>query len=387
KSNNIFFPDDLSLYGITPQNEYDKNFLDDIINSSISGVDTSSLEINDLMADVEEEPIFSGLDISSNQIRDELDCSLNSITSISSYPCLKRNPSMCFAEYPKNLNGFNKYLSYDATTFHLECGNSVCHMHDRDTPSPTGSFSSSTGSSTSGIQSDITDVSRKRPLERITANSDKCGKFFKTIKYSRNNKEFNSTYLNLPAINESLQKTSLELDVSSSYISKIYQSPTNCKQINNDKTKPQVLEKSPTTLPTIEAPKTIFLSPNDYKALMQKIQLNGIKSSKINGSIGTKKPNIVMKKSNEQLIQLLEETQAHMEEQKCNHTNNSPKFEFYNTLTIDEKIYKKQQRMIKNRESASLSRKKRKDYVFSLETRINKLEREYDSLKLVSKNI
>lgn len=51
----------------------------------------------------------------------------------------------------------------------------------------------------------------------------------------------------------------------------------------------------------------------------------------------------------------------------------------------DDKLLKKQLRMLKNRESASLSRKKKKEYVERLENRISDLEKENYSLKGVSK--
>lgn len=52
---------------------------------------------------------------------------------------------------------------------------------------------------------------------------------------------------------------------------------------------------------------------------------------------------------------------------------------------IDERTIKKQMRMIKNRESACLSRKKKKEYVNTLEARLMDVEKENQDLKLVSK--
>lgn len=54
-----------------------------------------------------------------------------------------------------------------------------------------------------------------------------------------------------------------------------------------------------------------------------------------------------------------------------------------NTPVVDIRALKRQQRMIKNRESACLSRKKKKDYVTQLEKDVQNLQAENRQLKLV----
>lgn len=56
-----------------------------------------------------------------------------------------------------------------------------------------------------------------------------------------------------------------------------------------------------------------------------------------------------------------------------------------NNICIDKlSAIKRHQRMIRNREAASLSRKKKKEYVTSLEEKITILEKENLELKIVS---
>lgn len=55
----------------------------------------------------------------------------------------------------------------------------------------------------------------------------------------------------------------------------------------------------------------------------------------------------------------------------------------FSSTTIDPRILKKQQRKIKNRESASLSRKRKKDYMTSLEEKVKELSAENKRLHVV----
>ncbi|KAH8356656.1 hypothetical protein KR084_009584, partial [Drosophila pseudotakahashii] len=362
-NNFLYFSDDLSVYGITPQHDYEINALDDIENASASYID-ASLDLTELIPGFQREPNSSELRILSNPIGEELHSTLDSITPNSAFPCLKRNLTICTADNRKNVNEKNLQLEY---------GKSRCHMHDRDTPSPTASFGSSSDSSTSGIQSDISEISQKRPLDPFTFDSVRAEKCSQPFECSQNNLKCNSKYLNK--------------------ISRTYPYVTDSKLKNSQNSSElQILETSLKSPPKAEPSKskTIYLSSHDYKALMQKIQLNGNNSSKLKSNVGSKIPNILIKKNNTKLLQPLEEKHNprvdnlydQIKEQQNTHLNVGPKCDFLNTLTMNDKIYKKRQRMIKNRESACLSRKKRKEYVVSLENRINKLEAEYSALKV-----
>lgn len=118
--------------------------------------------------------------------------------------------------------------------------------------------------------------------------------------------------------------------------------------------------------------RTIVLSPNDFKAFVQKQTGTDVKSVTIKT---TQSPTV------EKLATRLIHTQMPVKPSTQNIRQNvlSPLIK----NEINEKILKKQQRMIKNRESACLSRKKKREYVTSLESQITTLSKENQKLKTV----
>ncbi|KAH8280175.1 hypothetical protein KR054_009047, partial [Drosophila jambulina] len=398
----LYFSDDLSFLVTNGQNEYENNILNDIMNSTEAHIDTS-LDFNNLLKDVQNEHDFLGI-YQTDQMNDLTYC-LDPISPMPELAYLKQNKessnTMTLVDETENVGGLISYLNYD-TISQLGCDSKTSNTHDRNTPSPTGSYSSSSGSSTSGIQSDISDVSSKRPLDQVIVESVKVGKHIKPHDVSQFNIKFCSKNVsNLSEIDNLKPQTSTEHNSFKSNITQNQQFSSSFNIINK-KTyiNPEITHPSSTETKDVGAPqkpKTIVLCSRDYKALMQKIQPSGAKAfSKINGTKGSNIPKIVLQKSNIERskfdpnsgLKIKEQEKAlHSVSQMLKETNGGQKIDFLKSLKVDEKMYKKQQRLIKNRESAYLSRKKRKEYVVALETRINKLEQENYLLKGDNKNL
>lgn len=131
---------------------------------------------------------------------------------------------------------------------------------------------------------------------------------------------------------------------------------------------------------TKKKPRTIVLPQKDFKALMERIK-NG--STDFKTEFGCKQ--VAIKRTNSQGIPVVPAAKikiktpdvATVQMTKPSHLPLEPTR--LPPTVIDEKILKRQQRMMKNRESASISRRKRKDY-------LSLLEKENMELKQVSQS-
>ncbi|XP_034650139.1 cyclic AMP-dependent transcription factor ATF-6 alpha [Drosophila subobscura] len=369
--------------------ELNHSVLDDMLNPSVPHID-SSLDLSALLPAVHSD-IFCGLYHGSNQQIYDLDYNLDTLSPFAApLAPANRTASTSSAEDPENFEDFISFLNDDNVS-KLRCDNILRYSKERNTPSPTGSCSSSSGSSTSGVQSDISDVSHNKPLDHIDVESamqaiQKLNS--KSDETSRN--EFCLSDSNILSAIDSCkqQKTQFKSNVAN-----IGPTVTNIEPINivaSQTQKSSAAEQVQGTTANAVKPKTIFLSSHDYKALMQKINFNGQKNLKV-GGCNAQVPNLVIKTVNSKTSKALHDEKKdkqtdtpcvnRMSHNGSMHPRGGVKPEISNSVSIEEKIYKKQQRMIKNRESASLSRKKKKEYVVSLETRITKLERENYTLK------
>lgn len=155
-----------------------------------------------------------------------------------------------------------------------------------------------------------------------------------------------------------------------------------------------------TSVPTkpISTPKRIVLSGSDYKSLILKCKSQQ-STAAVAGSVSTVQPNetniLKFVSSNVPATAAVQAT-VKLNAQPLtvsNVSNNriqiaplsSNKKPKPNSMheDIDDRTIKKQMRMIKNRESACLSRKKKKEYVTTLESRLMDLSKENQHLKSV----
>lgn len=130
--------------------------------------------------------------------------------------------------------------------------------------------------------------------------------------------------------------------------------------------------------------KTIILSPNDFNALMNKVKMEKaglIKSEPLN--VIKMKPATVIK--NEPFVlpkPIIQNTNVPMIDTQFQQIPIVAPTIATNFLSeADARVLKKQQRMIKNRESACLSRKKKKEYVVTLEQQIDQLNSDNNNLR------
>lgn len=131
------------------------------------------------------------------------------------------------------------------------------------------------------------------------------------------------------------------------------------------------------TTKTIQAPKRIVLS-SDYKPLVLKC-----KTQQTTTGAGTTAPITTNVHKNDTNIMVSANVQNNRIQIAPLNQNKRPKQNSAHD-EIDERTLKKQMRMIKNREAACLSRKKKKEYVETLESQLSDLKMENQELKTVS---
>ncbi|XP_062127899.1 uncharacterized protein LOC133840214 isoform X1 [Drosophila sulfurigaster albostrigata] len=371
------------------------NDFDDIISSTVSHLDPG-LDLNSIIPDNPEnslqgENLFSDLFQSATVGANDLELNFNSFSAFET-PNLTTDDSSFSTSVAENPNDLLNICNDNAEIEKLTFGNLLAHSQNRDTPSPTESWGSSSGSSTSGVQSDASDAWQQHKQQYDQVDIESCQQsappqtlvqFVQGFRAQSNDSISDSTQT-LPQ-NTVAQSVTNQQQPIKVPIPKLIVPTATVAAVPPPKVETKI-QKAPDKLQATDSPgeslgktKTIFLSPNDYKALMQKMNLHGTKGAKINGSVKPQIPKIVVKTGNDKV----QCQQNSVRTASSNNPNNPLKISTSARVgsIIDEKMYKKQQRMIKNRESASLSRKKKKEYVVSLEARINHLEKQNSTLK------
>ncbi|XP_039954803.1 cyclic AMP-dependent transcription factor ATF-6 alpha isoform X1 [Bactrocera tryoni] len=497
--------DDDSFYGnfdrLMPSSDnYTFDDIEEILRSTDSHLD-SSIDLNNLNThnvhdfelpfDVDIHNSSSQAASTNNEFNFALPLSSNELHSPeifnSTYKSQRTSSISSMDEDSFNPDDFINLLKNDDVKMNFFNEN---ELRQRNTPSPTESCSSSGGSSTSGVQSDVSSIASQAktythvnpPLDGLNGMKEEiCDENTHTpaLEIKKENcftpitvvsppVDHQQTFI-LPAMNTNNVGVSLPLmvplvplnttttnsatlqtiqplqpvapisvlsgtllPVKTVPIKPITQVTSQNKESVQPKIEPKLAPKrnidnsnnavkTPITpssnatkvVPPINAkPKTVFLTLNDYKALTQ---INGknikgvvtnspkiilktasgkvITANKIvssgNGALGmhsnfvpkivkTNSGPVFIKQPSSKITNLGANTNG---TSKSSSTSTGPtSLSVYKGL-IDEKMWKKQQRMIKNRESASLSRKKKKEYVVSLESRISDLEKENCTLK------
>ncbi|XP_036330235.1 cyclic AMP-dependent transcription factor ATF-6 alpha [Rhagoletis pomonella] len=480
--------DDGGFYGnfdkLMPSSDnYSLDDIEEILRSTDSHLD-SSIDLNHLTPHNVQD-----FDIPAAPTLDEFNFDLPLCSNELAYKSQRASSISSMDEDNFNPDEFMNFLKKE--DIKMECLDET-ELRQRSTPSPTGSCSSSGGSSTSGVQSDISSVaSRSQNYMEVSPHRDpnisfsdisnengetpgneimeaKCLPHVNVISpvveqrqtiglptTNTNNVNGSTMPVIVPVVTmnngttkpisastgtlqslQPLQQVQSISVLSNALISlqtvplkAITQVESNTKSTPPIKIGPKLAPKTnvnnspkPSLVPTANVskvvppinskPKTVFLTMNDYKALTET-------NSKGGKSSGTATPKIILKTASGKIItanKILSSGNGSLGVHhnfvpkvvktingpvvikqplsKLTHGGNSAigaygkpstnagptSLSVYKGL-IDEKMWKKQQRMIKNRESASLSRKKKKEYVVSLESRINDLEKENYTLK------